>query len=272
MASRSVDVPASAIAPPLARRLPIAATALRDFDGCPRRFELLHLLGVPEPGGALERPARRDSIVHRVLERIPTDAFGSERASAAALEVAEREAFWMDADAKAARRRASVPLSWSAYARKVSAEGATLERELPFVVELGERPATIIRGTMDLVVRWPKGGIDVLDYKSGATSRASSHAVQLDAYGLAAQSANPEAKVRVGVVPLADERAEPRFRSAQATDAVSARLAELGASVARARARAEYPRVALDQCRALQCGFTGYCHARSEGTQLALFR
>src|SRR6185436_6635119 len=78
----------------------------------------------------------------------------------------------------------------SAYARAIAAEGAVLRREVDFVLGIddGVGRTVTLRGSMDLVVVWPNGGVDVVDYKSarepvgarGAIGSTTSYAFQLD--------------------------------------------------------------------------------------------
>lgn len=261
---------------PLPRRLPVATTALADFAGCARRFELLHVRGLVEGFEAAPSDAREEgSLVHRVLELVALDAFGAKGAGDAARAVALRVAHWLEPPMLERVVAKATRFLESAYAARIREEGARVDRERAFVIELAGEPNVLLHGTMDVLVHWPGGGVDVLDYKStsteGAKRKDSAHSLQLDAYAVAASEMMPLARVRAGVVPLGDARAEPRFRAAVDPNGVRAKLAALGAELARRRRDDAFSRVALARCKELSCGFTGLCHARAAEPQLSLF-
>ena len=264
---------------PAWRSLPIAPTALADFDHCARRFELIHLLGLPEhvrgqksggKAGSLDARAQ-GTLAHAVLERIPPEAFaadGPEHASR--ILVAEGvPAEHPQHDAIVAR---VVRFLDSTYARSIAERGASLRREVPFVLDVtndedqADPQRVVLRGSMDLVVVWPDGAIDVVDYKSARapvdrTSVSAGYAFQLDVYALAARTLFPSAgALRAGLVFLGGGSGEPIWRTLPSEATLRARLATLGNELVESRWRDRFPRVALERCEAIHCGFIGRCH------------
>ncbi len=83
----AAEAPAPPPRRPLEQRvsaLAVGATALADFSLCPRRFELIHVLGLDEPslGNGQHAPPGSDdprslgSAAHRVLQRWPLERWG----------------------------------------------------------------------------------------------------------------------------------------------------------------------------------------------------
>jgi len=126
----------------------------------------------------------------------------------------------------------------------------------------------VLRGSMDLVVVWPDGTVDVVDYKSARSGAAGAYGFQLDVYALATRSLFPDApRLRAGLVYLggASAAAEPKWRALPDDAEVRARLAAMGHRLVEARWSGSFPRVALDRCEAIYCGFIGRCHASARG-------
>jgi ATP-dependent helicase/nuclease subunit A len=277
--------------PPAWRSLPIAPTALADFDHCSRRFELVHLLGLPEHlrGGRAPDPAQpaalprvtvaaaldaraQGTLAHAVLERVPTAAFAGDDAAAAASRALAAEGIEVDHAQHAAIVARVTRFLLGSYAQTLAAAGAELRREVPFVLAVDDREgrSVVLRGSMDLVVVWPDGTVDVVDYKSGrGTGRGEgTYGFQLDVYGLAARALFPGAsRLRVGLVYLGGASAafEPAWRTLPDEGEVRARLAAMGDRLVRARWSGSFPRVALDRCESITCGFIGRCHASAAG-------
>ncbi len=205
------------------KRLAIATTALADFAYCPRRFELLHRLGMPEPGN-------------------PDQTLLGWRAAA---------------------------LGACEYATTIAGAGAKVLREVPFVLPIadaGER-SVVVRGTIDRVVVWPGGRVDVVHYKSGWREEATAPpALQLEVYALAALSLFPECtELRAGWVTL-DPDAPPRWLDGFSEDAARMRVASLAPRLVEAQWTERFERVALGRCAAISCGFVHRCHPSSSGT------
>lgn len=267
---------------PAWRSLPIAPTALSDFAHCARRFELVHLLGLPEhvrtsaserARGARAAGPELDSriqgtIAHAVLERLPvaTIGGGGEADSASVISrVLVTEGVAADHPQHAAIVARVSRFVRSAYARSFSAENAELRREVDFVLGVDDdagRTVTL-RGSMDLVVVWPDGSVDVVDYKSARSGDVETYAFQLDVYALAARAMFPAApRLRAGLVFLGGGNGEPIWKSLPAEREVRARLAALGDRLVDARWSESFPRVAIERCEMIHCGFIGRCHSR----------
>jgi hypothetical protein len=264
------------------RALPIAVTALQDFAHCPRRFELAHVLDLPERAGALLEPVERDEIAdgesgslldaraegalaHRVLEQVDVASFGALLlARAEASRVLER------AGVSSGHPHHEVVLARvlrflsGAYAARIAAQRGEVAREVPFVLDLrdAEDRSVTLRGTIDLLVRWRDGTVDLVDYKRARSASAQVHGLVLDAYALAARALFPAtAKLRVGVVFLRGGGEEPIWRPEVETGPeVSARIASLGARLVEARWSERFSREPLATCARIRCGYVPHCH------------
>lgn len=254
---------------PAWRSVPIAPTALADFDHCPRRFELVHLLGLPEHArgarskegepGVLDARAQ-GTIAHTVLERLPIEAFHTPDPGAVTRILAS---LGVPADHPQEPAIAARVLRFvgTAYAR--STANARIEREVAFVLPIldPEGRAVTLRGSMDLVVIWPDGAVDVIDYKSARSGDPESYAFQLDIYALAASDRYPEApRLRVGLSFLGAGAGEPVWRPLTPGELVRSRVGALGAKLIAARWRDSFPRVEIARCESIHCGFIGRCH------------
>src|SRR5262249_13561738 len=118
-----------------------------------------------------------------------------------------------------------------------------------------------LRGSIDLLVTWPDGSVDVVDYKRARGPSADPYAFQLDVYALAARELVPRAtRLRAGIVFLGGDAAEPAWRRPPDAARFGARLAELARELVRARWADPFPRVAPERCRAIRCGYFRACH------------
>jgi hypothetical protein len=272
---------------PAWRSLPIAPTALSDFAHCARRFELVHLLGLPEHvrpssperrGGPRATGPQLDSraqgtIAHAVLERLPVSAIGgTDDATTTISRVLVTEGVAADHPQHAAIVGRVTRFVRSAYARSFS-DAADLRREVDFVLGVDDEAgrSVTLRGSMDLVVVWRDGSVDVVDYKSARSGDVETYAFQLDVYALAARAMFPDApRLRAGLVFLGGGSGEPIWRPVPAERDVRARLAGLGDRLVDARWSESFPRVAIARCEVIHCGFIGRCHSsygsRSEGS------
>jgi hypothetical protein len=153
----------------------------------------------------------------------------------------------------------------SAYARRIASARAAIARERPFVLQIpdGRGRAVVLRGTIDLVVEWPNGDVDVVDYKRARGPSAEPYAIQLDMYTLAVEvDARRGARIRSGIVFLGGDDAEPIWlRSPPAGPLeVRGRAAALADALMEARWTESYARAPLERCRAIRCGYTGLCY------------
>jgi ATP-dependent helicase/nuclease subunit A len=264
------------------RSLPIATTALQDFQHCQRRFELAHILDLPEPGAALVAGIARDALVgatpaargdalaegalaHRVLEQVDAASFGAALlARAEASRVLERAGVGGGHPKHAVVIDRVVRFLGGTYAARISALKADIGREVPFVLDLRDGAGRVVtlRGTIDLLVRWRDGSLDVVDYKRARDASPDSHALQLDAYALAARAIAPEAtRLRAGIVFLGGGSGEPVWRANVETGPeVGLRLASLAEGLVAARWSETFPRTSLATCRAIRCGYVPHCY------------
>jgi ATP-dependent helicase/nuclease subunit A len=278
MTPRAIGVPAW-------RSLPIATTAVQDFDHCPRRFQLSAILEMPEPFGRAVR--RRDaarteaggdakaegSLVHRVLERVDLAFFGRMDTEALVGAVVAREGVPPDDERHARLVARVVGFFRSQYARRIIASGAEVRREQPFVLRLvdGQDRSLVLRGSIDLLVLWPDKSVDVVDYKRARVANPVQYALQLDAYALAALEIVPAAaSVRAGLVFLGADTPEPVWRHLMDVHETRARIAAIGNRLVAARWTDRFERVLPSRCDAIRCGYVDLCHPH-HATQLSLF-
>jgi ATP-dependent helicase/nuclease subunit A len=270
----------------------VAVTPLVDFQHCARRFQLAHLLEVPEelplalrsssrpvvfdePHAPLS-PREEGTLLHAILERVPREAFGCAEPEAAVEEAIGK----LDVVDPESRRRVvarAARFLRSRYAARIVVEGAELHREVPFVLALegagSGAPATVgLRGTVDLAVAWPDGSLDVIDYKRARGPSPEPYALQLDVYALAMRRVLGAERVRTGIVFLGGSGpAEPIFRRPSTNAELEASLVRLVAGLVRARWTGEFPRAEVSTCQRLRCGYVNLCHPKTLGTQLGLF-
>jgi ATP-dependent helicase/nuclease subunit A len=266
---------------PAWRSLPIAATALQDFHHCARRFELAHVLDLPEHAPPFVEAVTRDAIddanagprldaraegtlAHRVLERVDAASFGATLfARAEASRILEREGIPRDHEKHERVVDRVLRFLGGAYAERVAAMKAQIAREVPFVIDVRDASdrAIALRGSIDLLVRWKDGTVDVVDYKRARGPSPEPHAFQLDAYALAARAMVPNAaKIRAGIVFLGGGRGDPAWIAPFDPVAARARLAPLGARLVEARWGERFPREPITTCRAIRCGYVQHCH------------
>ncbi|MGZ5966343.1 MAG: UvrD-helicase domain-containing protein [Polyangiales bacterium] len=276
----------------------VVTTALADYAACPRRFRLLHVVGLPEqvprarpielpdldaldapdpstvdaesvslPTSPIPSDPRIQGVLaHAALERAPASAFG-EGAQLYA-ETFLRNEGWDPKGGEVADR--IVRFLRSSFAVSLLDSGVRIARERPFVVALPSGVA--LRGTIDLVVVRPRPGgarVEIVDYKSGQISRdLSRHGFQLRAYAAACASGAladllPEGRTEIvaGISFLGSGNGEPIWLDEGADLAGEvARIDELAGHLLDARLRGEWPGVAPARCRTLRCGFLPLCH------------
>jgi hypothetical protein len=136
-------------------------------------------------------------------------------------------------------------------------------------VDAGDARQVVLRGTIDLVVVWPGGEVDVLDYKSARGPDPSPYAFQLDVYAHAARARFGiealGARLRTGILFLGGDAGSPGWREPSAPADVELRLARLGTDLIEARWRDEFPPAPRTVCDELHCGFRLACFARTDG-------
>ncbi|HWL86754.1 MAG TPA: 3'-5' exonuclease, partial [Polyangiaceae bacterium] len=274
----------------------MATTSLQDFHHCPRRFQLVHVLDLPEHElppfaaaagdrgdglgeGALHEisrlnPRTEGTLLHRVLERVDPAHFGRAEARADIEHLLEHEGMARAHPRYPRLARTLTRFVCGPYAARASDEGAALWREQPFTLSLtDDRARTIaLRGTIDLLVAWPDGGIDVVDYKRARSAHVEPYAFQLDVYALAARRLFPlSTRVRTGIVFLGGDPLEPRFRAPETPESTERHLISLAARLVDARHSEAFPRAPLSRCQQIRCGYVSLCHPATRPRQLALF-
>lgn len=264
---------------PVARA--IAPTALGDFNVCPRRFQLVHMLAFPEHVRRLPvfgEEAKKDPVdaralgttMHRVLERVPITSFGAAEAPELA-ELIRAEGLETGAkDHEHVHVRVSRFLS-SAYAHALRSEGAAIHREVTFDLRVptpghGE---THLRGSIDLLVVRADGQVDIIDYKSARGPNAETYRFQLEVYRLAATQLGLCAQagiVRAGVVFLGGADAEPVFLDLPSVDELMEKVGTATRLLLEARGQGHFLRVDVPVCESIHCGYLGRCHPEGSGT------
>ncbi|HVJ90883.1 MAG TPA: PD-(D/E)XK nuclease family protein, partial [Labilithrix sp.] len=208
------------------------------------------------------------TIAHFVLEQLPIEAFlAPDRAEPTVTRLLENARIPVEHPQHAAIAGRAMRFLKTTYARAIAEAGATLAREVPFVLPVEDEAghAVSLRGSMDLVVTWPDGAVDIVDYKSARSGETDSYAFQLDVYALAARERFPNTtRLRAGLAFLGGGSGEPLWRELPSAAAVRARIATLGNELFRARWTNAFPRVAIDRCESIHCGFIGRCHPRRD--------
>jgi ATP-dependent exoDNAse (exonuclease V) beta subunit len=253
--------------PPRPRELTAAVTQLADFQLCPRRYLHFHALGLSEHPAAARAasvvldeptpsidPLRRGTLAHRLLEMCrfqgdDLDALlqseGYDPAEPPVAEVRDHVARFL-----------ATPFARGLF-------GRTLRRELPFLLSVPFAPDAHlhVRGQIDLLLL-DSSGVTVVDYKHAREGDADDYRFQLDAYALAARRLYPSApSVSVGLAFLKETDPSPRIEPAPPSQAFEARLAQLGAELAAARAGGDWPGRPIGDCRAIRCGYVYRCHS-----------
>jgi ATP-dependent helicase/nuclease subunit A len=263
--------------------LHISTTPLSTFDECPRRYRLIHELGLDpapfSPATSTSASGRREErralgiAAHRVLERWPIGRWGRETAPS---EIAERLAAESSTEHELVPRAAEMASSIAAflsssYAARVREAGAACYREEPFVVPIARPEGTLhLRGTIDLLVAFSDGSADIVDYKSAWQDDGEGATFQLRAYAVAAHRLHGWAPIRVGVLDLGS--AEPTVSFASFDREILARfedqLATLRGPFLAARNSDDFPGVRRARCEKLGCGFLAACHGRDSARDL----
>ena len=136
------------------------------------------------------------------------------------------------------------------------------ERDFSFTVPGDhEQPDVLLRGTIDLLVEWPDGSVDVVDYKRARGPDPDIHAFQLDLYTLAVQDAYPNATaIRRGIVFLGGDAGEPKWLAAPHLAELARTVSALGARLVTARLSDSFGRAPETVCERIRCGFYERCY------------
>jgi RecB family exonuclease len=206
------------------------------------------------------------TLAHAVLERVPASAFGGTDAETVASGALVAEGVSAEHSQHGAIVARIARFLRGSYAQAIVEQRAEIRREVAFVLAVDDVAgrSLVLRGSMDLVVVWPDGAVDVVDYKSARAGAIGAYAFQLDIYALAAREMFPEApRLRAGLVYLggASAAGEPSWRMLPDEADLRNRLAGMGERLVRARWGGAFPRVGLERCESIYCGFIGRCHA-----------
>jgi ATP-dependent helicase/nuclease subunit A len=225
----------------------LSYSALSDFERCRYRFYVERVLGIAEPeeagvgsdgaDGASPETRRRFGpgvAVHALLEWSARHRWrdpGPERAAAAL-----REQGIDPAEAELERVLGLVGAWLSSPLREELAEGEA-SAEVPFVLSVG---ATLVRGSIDLLVQRADGPVSVVDYKTDRLEDrdpaevAERYRVQRDLYALAATSRGTLVETAYVFLERPEDPVRERFEAAD-LDAARARIEALLGELAKGR-------------------------------------
>jgi ATP-dependent helicase/nuclease subunit A len=268
--------PPAAAAPPSRASLAIATTPLATFAECPRRYQLVHEMGLESsmPGAGAAHGDRLEAralgtAAHRVLETWPIVRWGEPAKADEVLAQLLAEGDVGDGAAAAAMADRIARFLGSAFAAHVRSDAAAVHREEPFVLALGSDTGESLRlrGAIDLLVVLRDGSAEIVDYKSSPRTQGSEPPFQLLAYALAARRRHGLSPVRAGVVALTAVPAWPELAIIDdaALDAFERRLLETRGQFAAARASHRFAGIGAPACAALRCGFISSCHPIASG-------
>ena len=270
--------------------LVLPVTQLADAILCPRRYQLLHELRLPEwpdrarapeedePGEDPEAPsasrAELGTLAHKLLERFPLregDLAGP-RASAAVparLETLRRLAREEGHDPAqpevAAVLDAAAALLGSALgARLAATEPGHLYRELAFTLRVppdgADAPEVIVRGQIDALILGREAGL-VVDYKLAAPHHDPRYERQLGVYELAAHELVRGAlPIRTALAFLKGPAGPLEERpplDVEGRETLRSSISEAGRAIAAGRANGRFELIAAEGCQEIGCGFFG---------------
>jgi len=199
--------------------LTLSVSQLDSYSICPMQYYLKYVLGLPASEPTRDEPDRIEpnvygQVVHAMLRRATGDeaeltAAARSECLASGVKAGDKLMARLLEDA----RRAMELLGADELGRG--------QRELPFEIAAGEHK---ISGTIDWL-RPVKGGLEVIDYKTGTTEpakareRARQYETQMQAYALAAEALTGEEVVATKLVfTSAGEVVERRMDAASRRD------------------------------------------------------
>ncbi|HEY3594476.1 MAG TPA: UvrD-helicase domain-containing protein [Polyangiaceae bacterium] len=254
----------------------VATTPLATFADCPRRYRLIHELGLEPPrqaygadSASIAEARALGTAAHKVLETWPLSRWGEPTNTDEVLAplLTAVDADEMRPDAAAAREMAERVARFlgGPYAAHVRTDAAEVKRETSFAIEVKSNGRSLrLRGTIDLLVVLADGSAEIIDYKS--STRGAGHRFQLRAYGLAVRRRYGFATVRAGVASLADAPSWPELTPIGDADLndFERRLGELCDRFAAARASECFAGIDAPDCVALGCAFLRHCHPAAQ--------
>jgi ATP-dependent helicase/nuclease subunit A len=266
-------------------------TQLANAALCPRRYQLLHELGLEErpseraPAAAIRSDeldddppldaAERGTLVHGLLERLPLDpALSMAELRARASRLLDDEQ--VEASAQPALIDAALGFLTSETGRRLrEAPERRRMRELPFALQLSPSadeppgPKLLLRGQIDLLLL-DGDHATVLDYKLSESRDPEVYALQLGAYALAAHElTSGSVPVQTGLVFLKSRGAPTVLRDpSTASDREQTRktLLDAARTIAQGRAQSHFAKIEVAGCRAIGCGFLRRCHGEERST------
>ncbi|MGA2409786.1 MAG: PD-(D/E)XK nuclease family protein, partial [Candidatus Binataceae bacterium] len=263
--------------PPPAESLVLSPSELEVLARCPREYQLRYLAKLPEAhnrassrwiaatpaladngdDSAAINPLRMGLAAHAILERLD---FGAGGAVAADELRRAAEAVANQADLNARERAALVRdlARYLAKAKAIEANGL-IEREVPFMLKIGDQPMLYVRGRIDWLAVSP-AHVTIRDYKYAHPKDAAMYQLQMEVYALAAAEAYPNCQVGAELIFLRDTPAvvpvalPPPFK-------VREHLVELTREYVIAHANNEWKKrpAAAMACRKLGCGYITSC-------------
>ncbi len=228
------------------------------------------------------RPLNRGSLAHAVLEHTPLGLDGARLASCIRELVREYAAMVpggapeAEQDDLAARITAFLDgPTGRALTRAWRVDQSRVLREYPFAMRLADGGATlVVYGKIDVLWQDDGGALHLIDYKTArgkGSAAALKYEFQLLTYALAAGRLAGAPVSRAGVVFLLDEPADPVWIDAgpERLAAFEARAVALARRIVGleqdARDGEAWPRIALPECRRLECGFIPRCYGARRG-------
>jgi ATP-dependent exoDNAse (exonuclease V) beta subunit len=268
-------VQSPATAPETGRRhLAVAASSLQDFAWCPRRFQMLHDLGLREHTGASAEAAAAGALARAVILRAAPDLLVRDADEAVARHCAATGERVLGASSDVARamvrRFAAMPLATTLATQ----EDLVLGRGLPWALRLGEDGVDVtLTGTADLVLRG-----EALAREGVVVAHLAVHAERDEAVlpgadpqlellvarlALARRFAESGTAVRVHAVVIAlsdDRQRDADVLHALDLDVIEGRALEAARSLLAARDAARWEPRPRYLCNGLRCGFVPRCH------------
>jgi DNA helicase-2/ATP-dependent DNA helicase PcrA len=174
----------------------LSYSQIETFKMCPMHYRLRYILGVPtSPSGALSLGSSVHDTLKQFYEEVKMGKRGGEKQLLKMLkENWIDEGYISKSHEKESLEKAKAMLA-SFYKADYKKDGTPLLLEQPFVVplkRLGEQ-ALKIGGVIDRVDELPEGGIEIIDYKTGANVPSQKEVdknLQLSLYALAATRVN----------------------------------------------------------------------------------
>ena len=256
---------------PLPEALPARAPARRA-----RRSRLVPFArGTAERDGAALDARSEGTLLHRVLETVPREAFGA----AAPLEEVTRALAAAGLEPGATGHATIVARAErflrGAYAREIAEQGRPARaRAAVRAVGGGRRPNGV--PTWDHRSARPLARRRARRHRLQARTRPLGRAARAPALGLRAGRAGAlprVARARGHRVPGRERPIRPQFATLPRPAKVRSRLVELVAALVRARQSERFVRVPVAQCKAIHCGYVGLLSpARRTGAARALRR